>query len=285
MQLVINTIIGASAILLAAVSFRLVYVTTRFFHFAHAVSLAIGAYTAWAFVQKFQLPLWAGVAAAPLVSGLTGALVFLVFFRPLIKREAPPLVLLLASLAVQLILQHSLSWVFGDDSRSIYIGEISVFEIAGTYYTSVHLALVLSSIAITGGLAMLNKFSMFGKRIEAIAEHVELSMIFGINVFRIELIIFFIASAIGGLLGVLVGMDLSISPDMGLNWLLPGVVAMIVGGIYRLHRVALASIGIAILRTATIWYVGGTWQDVIIYAILFMYFILKPQWMVREGEV
>lgn len=43
-QLVINALIASSIYTLIAVSFSLIYQTTRFFHFAHAMVFTSGAY-------------------------------------------------------------------------------------------------------------------------------------------------------------------------------------------------------------------------------------------------
>jgi branched-chain amino acid transport system permease protein len=56
-QLLINSLIAASVYTLVAVSFSLIYSTTRFFHFAHAVVFTAGAYFAYLFYILLGLPL------------------------------------------------------------------------------------------------------------------------------------------------------------------------------------------------------------------------------------
>ena len=71
---------------------------------------------------------------------------------------------------------------------------------------------------------------------------------------------------------------------MGFSWLLPGVVAVLVGGIWRIGYVIMAALIIACVRTAIIWYLGSAWQEVFVYAILFFYLFLRPQILMGHEE-
>jgi branched-subunit amino acid ABC-type transport system permease component len=285
LQLLINTLITASTIVLSAVSFRLVYVTAKFFHFAHALTITIGGYTAWVFIHYFALHPAAAFLCAIIVTGVIGALLFAIFLRPMMSRGATPLVLLLASLAIQLIFQHAIALIFGEDARSLWPSdEITVYSLGSAHFTVVHCWLVVLAASVTVSLWLFTSFSIFGKQQAAVAEHAELSTVFGINVLSIQVWVFMLASAIGGGLGILIGMDLSISPDMGFSWLLPGVVAVLVGGIWRIEYVVMAALIIACVRTAIIWYLGSAWQEVFVYAILFFYLFLRPQILMGYSE-
>lgn len=278
MQLIANTAISASCIILSALGFRLIYTTAKFFHFAHATSITIGAYTAWVsyeFYPNYLFSTVVGVGSA----ALSGYLIFAITIRPLVKKGAPPLSLLLASLAILIVVQHVIALTFGEDARSIATTELQLqesFDIFGARITLIQLLLIVSAISFIVMLWMINRFTLFGRQQMAVAEHRELSAVYGINTEEIEMKAVFLAAAFAGLLGVFVGTDLALSPGMGITWLLPGVIAVIVGGVHSIGMVVIASIVIAILKTATIWYLGSAWQDVLIYSLLLFYFIFNP---------
>jgi len=282
-QLFLNILITASTIILAAVSFRLIYTTARFFHFAHAAIIPIGAYITW-FLLQCQIPLLPAAGLAVVATGMVGAAVFFLFLRPLIKRSATPLILLLASLAIQIVIQHALAIAFSDDARSLGGDGVATLVVGTGRLTAVQAWMIVAGVAIPLFIWFLGRYTLFGKQQQAVAEHRELSAIFGINAAKVDLFVFALASAIGGLLGMFVGLDLAFSPHMGFSWLLPGVVAVIIGGIWRLERVLTACIGLAVLRTATIWFLGGEYQDIFIYGALFVYFIIMPAGMVSASE-
>jgi branched-subunit amino acid ABC-type transport system permease component len=283
-QLFLNTLITASTIILAAVSFRLVYTTARFFHFAHAATIPFGAYVTWLLLQR-QVPLLPAAGFAVITAGAAGAAVFFLLLRPLINRSATPLILLLASLAIQIVIQHTLAIAFSDDARCLAgDGSAATFMVGTGHLTITQAWLIVAGVVVPMLLWLLSRYTLFGKKQQAVAEHRELSAIFGIDAVKVDLIVFALASAIGGLLGMFVGLDLAFSPQMGFSWLLPGVVAVIVGGIWRLERVLAACLVLAVLKTTTIWVLGGEYQDILIYGALFVYFIVMPAGLFTASE-
>ncbi|MBL7148324.1 MAG: branched-chain amino acid ABC transporter permease, partial [Nanoarchaeota archaeon] len=52
-QLTLYSIIASSIYILIAIGFSIIYSTTRFFHFAHAVVFTSGAYFAFLFSKLF----------------------------------------------------------------------------------------------------------------------------------------------------------------------------------------------------------------------------------------
>jgi len=286
LQLVINTAITASAVLLAALGFRLAYLTGRFFHFAHAITIPLGGYAGWVMVSALDPPFPLVVPLAALVTAVLGTLLFAAFLQPLLRRGAGPLVLLLASLAVQLVAQHALALAFGEDARALPAGDLpEVYALGSGNITSIQAALVGSAVVLSAGLWLVERRTLVGAMVTAVAEHGELSSVFGVPVARVRLGAFAVASALGGLLGVVVAADQSFSPDMGFHWLLPGVVAVLMGGIVGHWRVCAAALGVAVLRTTTIWYIGSAWQDVVLYVLLLGYFVLRPTGLAPAEEL
>jgi branched-chain amino acid transport system permease protein len=55
-QIFIYSILAAAKITLVAISFAIVFLTTRFFHFAHGIVFTAGAYFTFLFKAWFGLP-------------------------------------------------------------------------------------------------------------------------------------------------------------------------------------------------------------------------------------
>lgn len=285
MQLAFSTAVAAAAFVLSALSFQVVYTSGRFFHLAHASAILLGPYLCLGLVKLLTCsPVTAAVPGA-LLTGVTGASLFLAVFRPFLRRGSSPLVLLLASLAVQLMIQHTVALVAGEDAHSLLGPDaVQVFTFAGARVTSVQLVLIALAAGTTALLGPLLARTRLGLYHQAVAEHAELSTIYGVPVLRVQTLAFGLASSLAGALGILVGMDLAFSPTMGLHWLLPGVVAVIVGGIRRVEGVAAAACGLAVLRTAVIWYLGSAWENVVLYTVLFLYLLIWPESALRPGR-
>ncbi len=276
MQLVVNTAIYAAAVLLSALGFRLVYVTGRFFHFAHAITIPLGAYTTWLLMTSFGMPFVLAAGLAALVTGLLGSGLFLGTLAPLLDKGAGPQVLLLASLAIFFVAQHGLAVAFGDDAHAVTGTTAQAFEFFGGRATGTQVATVAVAVACAAAVWATEAYTRAGAQLLAVAEHAELSRVFGIDVRRVQAIAFAAGSGLGGVLGALIAADQSFAPDMGFQWLLPGVVAVLLGRVWHVGYVVLAACLVAALRTSAIWFLGGAWQNVLIYALLFAYFAAKP---------
>ncbi len=123
-QIIINIIIAWSIYTLVAVSFALIYQTTLFFHFAHAVIFTSGAYFAFLFNQILGWSYYTAIPAAIFLSLFLGVLMEVFFYKPLRGKKASAIILLLASLGIYIVLQNLISMVFGDDTKSIRTWEV-----------------------------------------------------------------------------------------------------------------------------------------------------------------
>ena len=105
-QVLINGLISGSIYTLISLGFAIIYRTVRFFHFAHGVVYAGGAYLAYTLVVSFWSLVdssgslflrWCIAGPAVIVcAGAVGVLIDRVVYRPLRKRKAPNLVFLIA---------------------------------------------------------------------------------------------------------------------------------------------------------------------------------------------
>jgi branched-chain amino acid transport system permease protein len=71
-QLLLNALLAGSIYILIAVSFSLIYQTTRFFHFAHAVVFTSGAYFTYLFYKILGLPIFISIPIAIALSAFLG---------------------------------------------------------------------------------------------------------------------------------------------------------------------------------------------------------------------
>jgi branched-subunit amino acid ABC-type transport system permease component len=186
--------------------------------------------------------------------------------------------LLLVSLGLYIVLQNIISLLFGDDTKSIRTWEVREgIEIAGAYITPVQVIIIAVSIIVVilvSGYLMLAKT---GKAIRAVASDSELSKLSGIKSDKIILISFAIGSALAGIAGILVALDVDMTPTMGMNMLLMGVVAMIIGGVGSIWGIVLGSLLLAAAQNLAVWYISSQWMDATASIILLVFLLFRPQ--------
>ena len=278
MQVVSNTLYSFSIISLVSFSFYLIYTTNKFFHFANAVVFTSGAYFTFLFSQLLGLSFYTSMPLAVLCSCLLGCLMELAIYKPLRKKKSPSIILLLASLGIYIVLQNIISMVFGDDTKSIRTWPVvEGLNIFSARITPVQMIIIASSIILLLLVSCYLYFSRTGKAMRAVANDPELAKISGIHSNKVILISFAIGSAIAGITGILISLDVDMTPTMGMNMLLMGVVAMIIGGVGSIWGIVLGSLLLATTQNLAVWYISSQWMDAVTFVILLLFLLFKPE--------
>jgi len=276
-QVLLNGIIAGSQYALMGVGFALVYRVTHVFHFAHGAVFAAGAYGAYVGHEWLGFSLATSTCIGVATSCLFGSLVELGVYRPLRRRAAPNVVFLLASLGVYIFLQNLISLTFGDNVRTLRDTTVSTgLEVLGARITPAQLAGLVISAVVVLSVAVLLRYARVGKAIRAVADEPLLAEVSGVSSTRVILFTVALASAIAGFGGVIIGLDIDISPTMGLRLLMMGVVAFVVGGTGNAMGVAVGALLLGMLQHIGAWILGSQWQDAIAFVLLLIVLVAKP---------
>ena len=276
-QILINILISGFIYLLLGISFTIIYYPTKFFHFAHAVIITFGAYFTYLFTQQLALNLWFSIPLSILGAIMIGVICEIFIYKPMRKRNVKPLVLLIASLGIYIILQNVISLIWGDVAKTIHTSKVKVGnEIFGAYITNIQIIIIIIIITLFVATLLFLKYAKIGKNMRAVSFNLELSNIFGINSDRIILWSFGIGSALAAIAGILIAFNTNMTPTMGFNLLLYGIVAMIIGGIGSTWGLVGGSLLLAAAQNLGAYYISSNWMDAIAYIILILFLIWKP---------
>ena len=277
MQIAFNILLFVSLINLIALSFSIIYFTTKFFQIAHAAVISFSAYFVFLFANKFSIPFPFSVALAITSSTLIGVACEVLVYRQMRKRNVPTLAYLIASIGLYVVLQNCISLLFGDDTKIINTAEIKVGnQIFGAYITTIQIITVFVSVALFIIVNLFLHYTAKGKSIRAVASNPELCNIYGISTNKIILIAFGIGSALAATAGILSAMDTNMTPTFGFNLLLYGVVAMIIGGVGSTRGLIAGALLVAIAQHLAAYYIDTKWMDAVTYIILILFLIWKP---------
>ena len=261
-----------------AVSFSLIYSIAYFFHFAHAAVFTSGAYFCLLFKVFLGLPLWLAILLAVGCSCLLGCLMEILVYRNLRKKKALPMILLLASLGMYIVLQNIVSLFFGDAAQTIHSRIVKEgLNVAGGKITPIQILTIMTSFVLIFALAVLLKKTKGGRAIRAVANDIELANLSGIDTKKVILLTFALGSALAGGAGILVAMDVDMNPTMGMNPLMMGVAAVIIGGVGSIRGVALGSLLLGLAQNFAVWKISSQWQDAIAFIIMFFFLLIRPE--------
>ena len=277
MQLFINILISTAIYLLVANSVLLLYSTTKFLNLAHAVIITLGAYFSYLFSLQLGLTFWLSIPLAIICSITLGAIIEMSIFYPLRKKSASALKLMIASLGIYIVLQNVISILWGNDTLTLTTWEIKTGnKFLGAYITDIQIIILLTSVIFFIGTVLFLNFTKDGKKMRAVSSNEMLSNIFGINSNKVILSSVTLGSFLAAVAGILVAFNTDMSPTMGFNLLLYGIIAMIIGGVGSTWGLIGGSFLLAFAQHLGAYYIDSKWMDAITYLILILFLIWKP---------
>jgi len=130
------------------------------------------------------------------------------------------------------------------------------------------------------------KKTRMGVSVRALASNPDLAESLGMNVKKIRYVTFAVGSALAAVASVLVCIDIStIDPVMGFNAILMATFAIIVGGVGNIPAAAGGGFLLGIAQHFGIWKISSEWEMAILFLILFIFIIFRPNGLFGKGRV
>lgn len=272
----VNGIIAGSLYALLAVSWGVIFSTTRTFHIAHALVFTFAAYAAVVVVTAWGLPLIAGILAAVVIGVITGLAIERFLYRSMRHLGAPQLNVFLASLGVLVAGESALLMAYGPNAQSLRGFPIKGISLGPVAFTTVELLWIIGSWALIMLSLMWLWRSRWGLAIRAVASNPDLSYSFGINPDRVFLAVYTLGSALAAIAGVLFTLRNTASPFMGLPPILSAAIAVFLGGIGSIPGSAVGGILLGLAENMGGLVLPGHWQGAIAFIVLFLVIVFVP---------
>ncbi len=276
LQLLATGVVTGCALGVVAISFALVYATTKIFHVAHAGIYTLAGYLAWSLVV-WGAPLIGAVVVS--IAGCTalGALIQSQLYARLERRRATHLVVLIASLGALAVIQNIIAGVYTPNILQFplaWSGE--VLPLGSVRLTYVQLLTIAVSLAAYAGTMWFAHHTILGKRIRAVASNPMLADITRLQPQSVYIYVIAIASALVCLPGILVPMDLGLQPYNGVTPLLTATIAMIAGGVGSITGAFVLSVAIAVLQNLSLLVMPGEWSIGVTFFIFVIFMLFRP---------
>lgn len=274
---IINGLAIGNVYALLALGYTLVVGVARMINFAQGSIFMVGAYIGWSGVTLWNLPLWLAFTVAVAFSALLGVVMDAVALRPLMR--GPMIAPMLSTLALSVIIDRAAELIWSPATRS-FPSPLSgtVWQVGGAFISAVDVVILLVGIGTMLALALFLGRTWIGRAIRATAQDPEAAQQMGIDVPRMRRLTFGLASGLGGVGGVLVGMYYqSIFPTMGLPYGLKGFAAALLGGITSSPGAVAGGMLLGIFESMASAYVGTGYRDLVAYVLLMLVLLWRPQ--------
>ncbi|MBO0758050.1 MAG: branched-chain amino acid ABC transporter permease, partial [Bradyrhizobiaceae bacterium] len=220
--------------------------------------------------------IYVALLGAMIACAAVGALAFLVAVRPVAKDR--PLAPLISTIGLTIILQNLAIYIFGGKQLAFpeTIGQ-QLYHLGPVTVSSVQLFILAVAIALMVALWLFIERTRLGRAMRAVAENHETAALLGVDVNRVVLITFILGSGIAGIAGVLDGVkNSSISPFMGLEAALKGLVVMLLGGLGNVPGAMIAGLMLGMIEIMSAAYIGTTMRDLFSFLILILILLYRP---------
>jgi branched-chain amino acid transport system permease protein len=259
-----------------AVGFALVYNTTRIFHIAHGAVYTAAAYLCYGFLARLHWPISAAVTAAVALSSLMGVLIEFGLYAPLVRRNASTLVALLSSLGLYVAVVNVIALIAGNGTKVLQPGIERTYRFAGIILTHMQVAQLVAALFLIPVLVLFLKFTIWGKTIRATRDNPMLSTVLGFHTGAVRLGVFALGSALAGVAGVLVALDVGMDPNVGMPALLAAATALIVGGVGTFEGPVIGGFLLGLIQSLVVWQLSARWVDTVTFLILILFLLFRP---------
>lgn len=285
-QQIVNAIWLGGVYSLFALGYALIFSVLGVLNLAHSAVFMWGAFVGLTVVIKLGFPIWLAIPTAMLAGGIISVILDLVAFAPLRRRNAPRISQLISSIGASILLVNIAQIVFTTNIQRFPQGSIPTEAIEGLPFrvTPIQVIILLISVVLMAVLQYLVMRTRTGQAMRAVAFSDRVAGLLGINSTWIFQVTFFLAGALAGAAGVLYGLAYNaMTPFMGDAIALKGLTVIVLGGLGNIQGAVVGGFLVAALETFSIAAGGSNYRDAIVFALLFIILLVRPQGLIGQA--
>ncbi|MBY6140366.1 branched-chain amino acid ABC transporter permease [Leisingera daeponensis] len=269
----LNALQLSMLLFLLSIGLTVIFGLMHFVNLAHGSLYALGAYFAASLAAIGGY--WMGFFLAPVAVAGVGILLYSGLIRRM--RKSGPMAQVLVTFGLIFVMLDLTRIFWGDlalaiDVPTLFAGRV---ELLGIEYPAYRLFIIGLGLAIFAALAFVLGRTQIGAMIRAGVDNDAMASCLGINVERLFFIVFCVGCALAGLAGVVAAPLLSVTPDMGLQILIPTLIVIVIGGLGSLKGAIAGSLIYGFVQTFGA-VLAPQLASVLIYALLAAVLVIKP---------
>jgi len=288
MQVLTGFQLGAIYMLIG-LGLTLIFGTLGVVNFAHGALFMLGAYAAVTLAPQTGFAL--AILLVPLLLFAFG----IVMERGLIRKfyDRPHTDQIMLTFGLALVIQEALKWIYGANSLPfplpdwgngiVRLHEYLPFLTGFVAYPKWRLILTVVSFATVIALFLLLQFTRFGLVVRAGMRDPEMLRFLGVNIQRRFAIVFGLGAAIAGVAGLFGGPVASVYPGLGMAYLVPSFLVVVIGGMGSLPGAVVAAILLGMALSFSAEY--SAMQQVSVYLIAVVVLLLRPRGLLGQKGV
>jgi neutral amino acid transport system permease protein len=277
-QTTVHGLVSGSYFALGAAGLTLVFGVLKLVNFAHGEFLTFGAYMVIVGGTLLELPFAARLVFAVAATAVLGVLLELAIWRPMRRKGAGTLQLLLMALGLAFVTRNVIQLIAGTDVRRMGSNVTASVTLGPLHVGRTELWATLLGFATLLGLALLLRYTRLGKQIRALSDNPELAETTGIDTERIIIVTWLVAGGLAGLSGVIYGASVGVfTPNLGFGIVLSLFASVIVGGIGNAYGALAGGIVIGLAQEWSTLVLPVNIKVAVGFLVMILVLILRPQ--------
>jgi branched-chain amino acid transport system permease protein len=286
---------------LVALGYTLVYGVLRLINFAHSEVFMMGTFGAlWAWkyagytsdypgrppIVTALLLIVLGIVAAAALSGVTAMTVEAVAYRPLRRRNAPPLAFLISAIGASYAISEAMGTFtirrpFG---FPLLLPADPIVRIGPWKITPVQMLTIAVALVMMWGLDTFVQKTKFGRGIRAVAQDQNTAALMGVNKSQVILLVFLIGGLMAGVAAVFNNMQVGqTSYNIGFLFGLKAFSAAVLGGIGNLRGALVGGLLLGVVENYAAAVFGNNWRDLVGFLVLIALLMFRPTGLLGEA--
>jgi len=263
---------------LVAIGFCVIYNASGIVNFAQGVFVMLGGMFAHALLTQLGMPIAVSAAVSIVLVSIVGLLVQFLVIGPMWRRKAPLFAIILATLAVQLLIEQVVILTLGDQPRTYPEftpgGPLKIGPIAFGY----QLFWILGCGALMVlALSLFFNGTRVGRALRACSQNREAAALLGIPVGSMLTLSFMLSAALGAAAGILITPTQYTAYSVGGPFGISGFIAAIIGGFGSAPAALVGGIFLGVVQSAAIVFFGAGFKNVVALTILLTVLLFFPR--------
>lgn len=238
-------------LLLVAMGLVIIFGLMNVINMAHGEFFLIGAYSV-VILQQLGHSFWLALLIAPLLLAAIGLLIEELVIRHVYHRFIDTI---LATWGISLVLKQGVIVLFGPQSQSIVNPVPGTVDLLGVTYPAYRLLIMTISVMIAVATLFFIYRTHFGLAVRGVIANRAMAGSLGINTRLMDRATFAVGAALAGFAGAVMAPIMSVDPQMGVGFLIPAFLSILVGGTTSLLGAVIGSgiIGFSNTLVSSVW--------------------------------
>lgn len=249
------------ALLLVTLGLVIIFGLMNVINMAHGELFLLGAYTV-VLVQQQGGSFWLALLLAPVVLAGVGLVVEELVIRHVYHRFIDTI---LATWGLSILIKQAVIIAFGPTAQQVANPLPAAVAVAGAAYPVYRLFIMAVAVAVAALTFVVFYRTRIGLAARAVIANRPMAGSLGINTRRMDRMTFATGAGLAGLAGAVMAPLMSVDPQMGVGFLIPAFLSILVGGAGSLLG---ALLGTSLIAGATT-VVSSVWTQIVAQMVVF----------------